>query len=234
MMMKWEKKATDDKTYANAVTFFYEKMTSIETHQENSGNLAKKNGFESANAAVEIADKMKEILQEHIGSNEEKSNAKHLIQMSTLRSAKDLQDSEMSNMQKEISTLTRALTTLTHKMMDRSSKHGSGGYESDRGYATEDSKTENSHQHNTRGRGRPNRRKFDDVEKKHSYAERLNTKGWKYILGKELSKDLAPEKRKWFLAGRKEASWKLRQADPKKWRKIQKKILQKQLEELES
>ena len=34
--------------------------------------------------------------------------------MSSLRTAKDCQDSEMSNMQKEISTPTRALTTLTH------------------------------------------------------------------------------------------------------------------------
>ena len=51
--------------------------------------MAKKNGFEGANAAVKIADKMKEILQDHIGSTVEKSKAGHLLQISTLRSAKD-------------------------------------------------------------------------------------------------------------------------------------------------
>ena len=62
MMTEWEKKATTDKIYANALTFFNNKMTSIDTYQENSGNSAKKNSFEGANAAVEIADKIKEIL----------------------------------------------------------------------------------------------------------------------------------------------------------------------------
>ena len=55
-----------DETYANAVTLFNNKMTSIETYQENSGNLGKKNGFESANAVVEISDRMKENLQDLI------------------------------------------------------------------------------------------------------------------------------------------------------------------------
>ena len=59
MMMEWEKKAFLDKIYANAVTFFSDNMTSIKTYQENSGNLAKKNGFEGANAAVEVTDRMR-------------------------------------------------------------------------------------------------------------------------------------------------------------------------------
>ena len=70
-MTEWEKKAIIDKTYDNSVTFFNNKMTSIETHQENSGNSTKKNGFKSANVAVEITDRMKEILQERIGLTEE-------------------------------------------------------------------------------------------------------------------------------------------------------------------
>ena len=71
--------------------------------------------------------------------------------MFTLRTAKDHQDSEMSNMQKEISTLRKALTILAHKMVDRSSKRGGGcGYKSDGGYATDESEKENARQQNTR------------------------------------------------------------------------------------
>ena len=64
--------------------------------------------------------------------------------MSSLRTAKDCQDSEMSNMRKEISTLTRALPILTHKMVDRSIKHGGSGYKSNGGYASDEIKKENS------------------------------------------------------------------------------------------
>ena len=113
MMTEWEKKATADKTYANAVIFFNDKMASIEKYQENSGNSAMRNGFESANSALEIADQMKTILKEHMGSAGEKTKADHALQMTTMQSAKDRQDNEMADMRKEISTLTRALTTLT-------------------------------------------------------------------------------------------------------------------------
>ena len=89
MMTEWEKKATSDKTYANAVNFFNDKMVSIEKYQENSSNSAKRNGSESANSALEIADQMKSILKEHMGSAGEKTKAKHLLQMSTMQSAKD-------------------------------------------------------------------------------------------------------------------------------------------------
>ena len=79
--------------------------------------------------------------------------------MSTMQSAKDRQDNEMADMRKEISTLTRALTTLTHKMVEKSSRRGGGGgYESDGGYKTEESKKEN-----TRPR-RPNKRKSLKVD----------------------------------------------------------------------
>ena len=76
-------------------------MSSIETYHKNSGISEKRNGFKSANLALKIADKMKEIFQEHIGSNEEKTTAEHLLHVSTLRTAKDRQDSEISDMQKE-------------------------------------------------------------------------------------------------------------------------------------
>ena len=78
-MTEWEKKASAAKTYANAVTFINNKMLSMKTCQENSVNLVKRNGFGSINSALKIAEKMREILQEHIGSNEEETKAEHLI-----------------------------------------------------------------------------------------------------------------------------------------------------------
>ena len=71
--------------------------------------------------------------------------AEHLLRMSTLRTVKDCQDSEMSEMRREISTLMRAFATLSHKVVDRSSKRGGGGYESEGGYETDKSENENSH-----------------------------------------------------------------------------------------
>ena len=56
MMTEWEKKTIAYKTYDNVVIFFNNKMASIEKYQENSGNSTKRNGFESANLAVKIAD----------------------------------------------------------------------------------------------------------------------------------------------------------------------------------
>ena len=62
MMTDWEKEAMADKTYANTVLFFNDKMNSIETYQENSGNSAKHNGFGDANAAVEITKSLERLL----------------------------------------------------------------------------------------------------------------------------------------------------------------------------
>ena len=104
MMTEWEKKANTDNTYANAVIFFNEKMASIEKYQENSGNSAKQNGFESANSALKIADQMKAILKEHIGPAGEKTKAEHLLQMSTMQSEKDHQEAEITSMRKEVQT----------------------------------------------------------------------------------------------------------------------------------
>ena len=45
MMTEWEKKTDVDKIYANAVTFFNYKMSSIERYQENSMNSEKNKWF---------------------------------------------------------------------------------------------------------------------------------------------------------------------------------------------
>ena len=99
-MPEWEKKATDEKTHANAVLFFNDKMTSTETYQENSGNSAKRNGFESANVAVKIADLLKELLKKNMGSNKDdlkKSKAEHPLQIPMLRTSNHRQHTEMKD-----------------------------------------------------------------------------------------------------------------------------------------
>ena len=63
--------------------------------------MTKSNGLKSANAAVKIVDSLKELLQEHMGSNEDdlkKSKAEHLLQVSTLRTANHCQDAKMKDM----------------------------------------------------------------------------------------------------------------------------------------
>ena len=54
MITEWEKKPKVDQTYANAIILFNDKMVSIETYQENSGNSLAKNRYAIANAAVKI------------------------------------------------------------------------------------------------------------------------------------------------------------------------------------
>ena len=59
-----------DKTYADAVTFFNEKVANLEAYEAASGNA---NTFESANAAVEIAD----MLNAHNATTEAAAAAIH-------------------------------------------------------------------------------------------------------------------------------------------------------------
>ena len=66
----------------------------------------------------------------------------------------------MDNMRKEISTLTRALTTLTHKMVEKSSRRGC--YKSNGGYETRESEKENTRPRNTRSK---TKQKFDQLKK---------------------------------------------------------------------
>ena len=143
-------------------------MASIENYQENSGNSAKRNGFESANSALEIADQMKSILKEHMGSAGEKTKAEHPLQMSTMQPTKVRQEAEMTSMRKEISTLTQVLTTLTLKMVAKSSRRGGGG-----GNKTDKIKKDNTTHRNNRAR---TKQKLNDTEakkKKQPYLEKI-------------------------------------------------------------
>ena len=136
-------------------------------------------------------------------------------------------------MRKEISTLTRALTTLSHNMVDRSSKCGGGKCcESDRGYATDASEKENSWRPNTRGR--PDKIKFNKVERTQSCLECLIKKGSKCDISNQYKEDWKGDWKQWFLEAREVAMKKLKKTNQKKWKKMQKTILQEQMEILDS
>ena len=114
MMTEWEEKADALKTYAHAVTYFNGKMVSIERYEDNSGSTAKKNGFKSANATVEIAESLKGMLEGHLDarSNDlEETKSEHMLQMSSLRK---LNQEEMETMQSQMLMVTRAFTALSN------------------------------------------------------------------------------------------------------------------------
>ena len=90
---------------------------------------------------------------------------------------------------------TRALTTLSHRMVDRSSKRESSGFKSDRGYVADESKNENSCRHNTRSGGRPNKRKFDDVDKKPTKTQHIK---WSPEMEYDPDGNCTEVKQKWF------------------------------------
>ena len=85
MMTEREKKAAADKIYANIVIFFNNKMISIEIYQENSRNSVKKNGFESANAAVKMAESLKGFLQEKMGAKDAELKQKKTLSIASRR-----------------------------------------------------------------------------------------------------------------------------------------------------
>ena len=202
-------------------------MAYIDKYQENSGNSSKKNGFESANSAVEIADQMKSILKEHMGSASEKTKAKHLLQMSSMQSAKDRQESEIAGMQKEIRTLTRALTTLTHKMMEKSSRRGD--FESDGRYETEESEKENTRRHNNRSRA--DKQKFNNVDKK-TPRGRFDEK-WSPDMKYDPDGTWTRLKKGWFKRKKEQhQSNQLEKSDPQAWKKAEKKKLTEKMKAL--
>ena len=87
-----------EKIYGNVVVLFFNKMTYIETCEENSGNLAMQNEFESVNLAIKIAESLKVILQDEKGLKDEElkqAKAEHLPQMSTLRTSHQRQDTKL-------------------------------------------------------------------------------------------------------------------------------------------
>ena len=100
MMTEWEKKATAVKNYPNVILFFNDKMTSIKTYQDNIGNSSDKNGYASANAAIDIATSLKDISQGKMGTKDDKleqMKAEHLLQMSILRTSNQSQDTELKD-----------------------------------------------------------------------------------------------------------------------------------------
>ena len=118
-----------------------------------------------------------------------------------MQSAKDHQEAKMANMRKEISTLTRALTILTHKMVDKSSRHGGGGgYKRDGGYNTKESEEENT---------RPQTRARNDKKRPRSQekpttitADNMHKGDWKYNSKLKWNSDWKQDRKRWFKEAR--------------------------------
>ena len=62
-MIEWENKPTEDQTYANAIMFFENKRDGMDKVGRLTGNTnLVKNGFSSANAAIEWGNKVKDVI----------------------------------------------------------------------------------------------------------------------------------------------------------------------------
>ena len=109
-------------------------------------------------------------------------------------------------------------------MVEKSSR--CGGYESNVGYKSEESRKEKTRPRNLR---RKTKRKLDQLKEK-SYADQLNKGNWRYTLNMPLSDSWEKPKRRWYFLARSEAMRELKLANPNKWKNIERKRLKKQME----
>ena len=111
-MTAWTIKPNAEKTYDNAVDFFNKKVSNLEAYEAASGNVS---NFESANAAVEIAD----MLHAHKATNEAAAAAlhqrdkEHALAMKTLRNE---MAGHSNNESKQLRQDMAQLTALVHAM----------------------------------------------------------------------------------------------------------------------
>ena len=104
------------------------------------------------------------------------------------------------------------LTTLTHKMVDKSRKRGGGrGYENDGGYATEESEKENTWPRNIRGRNKRPR----SQQQQQSIADNKNSGDWKYThkMKYNPNSDWTGKKKAWFRSATYAADEKMKGSD---------------------
>ena len=134
-------------------------------------------------------------------------------------------------MRKEISTLTRSLTTLTHKMVDKSSRCGGGrGYKSNGDYKTEESEKENTRPRNTWTRTKQNHNALEEAKPNDAKL----SSNWKYNPSVQYKDEWRGEQKKWFSNARRIMMREMKSEDPKRWKKPQKKNFQQKLAKLES
>jgi len=124
-MTAWTIKPNEDKTYTDAVTFFNEKVANLEAYEAASGNA---NTFESANAAVEIAD----MLNAHKATTEAAAAAlhhrdtEHALAMKTLRNEMTTHaNNETKQLRQDMTQLTalvKAMATTSPKKRRRDTK----------------------------------------------------------------------------------------------------------------
>jgi hypothetical protein len=124
-MTEWTIKPNVDKTYANAVSFFNEKVANLEAYEAASGGA---NNLESANAAVEIAG----MLNAHKATTEAAAAAlhqrdqEHALAMKTLRNEMATHaNSETKQLRQDMAQLTalvQAMATTSPKKRRRTTK----------------------------------------------------------------------------------------------------------------
>ena len=113
-MTEWTIKPNGTKTYKNAVIFFNKKVSNLKAYEAASGT---KNSFETANAAVKIA----ELINSQTATNKAaaatllRRDEEHALAMGGLRE-------EMDNSTKQLRSNIDKLTSLVQTMAARSLK----------------------------------------------------------------------------------------------------------------
>ena len=118
---EWKKKPTNDQTYANAKTFFQEEYKGYDEVHRLMGDSSKGNGYESAKAAIEdslenLLDKFNETVEERIRHAVEEGIQRMAEQQpppaQNTDSANAANEKTIVALQRQIETLTKALTSL--------------------------------------------------------------------------------------------------------------------------
>ena len=106
------------------------------------------------------------------------------------------------------------------------------GNKSNRGYKTEESEKENTSPRNTRDKNKQLRNRLQHQP----VADNWNSGGWKYTHKMKYNPDgiWSGKKKAWFRSAQYEADKKMKDSDPRAWKKMKTKRLQDQIKELDS
>ena len=112
-MTEWTMKATADKTYANAVTFFNDKMVGIEAYKAAKGNTSGQNSFNKANAVTDIVSQVVKSLQSFKVENKEafeKRSTAIAMVVGNFKSGLSEVHSKMNEIELQLATILAALS----------------------------------------------------------------------------------------------------------------------------
>ena len=117
-MTEWTMKATADKTYANAVTFFNDKMVGIEAYEAARGNTSGQNSFNKANAVTDIVSQVVKSLQSFKVENKEafeKRSTAIAMVVGNFKSGLSEVHSKMNEIELQLATILAALSGGSRK-----------------------------------------------------------------------------------------------------------------------